>query len=167
MSNGVIESTVNERLVQTEKILDEYSVSLGTKSIKYNAEVEDVLELTQDRLKSYNEEDLGIKAYLLAQYSTFLQKEINRHAAKLKWATHNLDILVAKVYNNYGDKYMKIEVKRMLVINDNDVAKNLNKIILEASIRIEELNFLSSRISTQSSLLNEMRKSKRAERYER
>lgn len=98
-------------------------------------------------------------------YSAFLQKEVNRHSSRLKWANHNLNIIIGKVYNNYGDKWVKFDERKMLIINDNEVAKSLNKIILDSSLRLEELAFISTRVGTMSTILVELQKTKRAERY--
>lgn len=166
-NNGQQELTVDSRLKEVEAMLDAFDKSVGLSYIKFNADVESILQLRLEELRSLDETDCGSFSYCLAQYSSFLQKEINRHSAKLKWANHNLDIIVAKVYNNYGDKYMKADTKRSLVINDDSYAKALNKIVLETTLRIEELSFLSSRINVQSEILRELQKTKRAEKYER
>lgn len=166
-NSGQNDLTVQQKLVEAEKILDDYSKSIGTTALKFNNEVETILGLKIDELRRFNEEECGLNAYCLAQYATFIQKEVNRHSAKLKWANHNLDIVVAKVSTNYGDKFTKWEVKRSLVVNDNEFAKALNKIVLEATLRVEELSFISSRIDKMSQILIELQKTRRAEKYER
>lgn len=148
-------------------VLDDYAKAIGINALKFCDEVTPILELKSEELRKLDEQTAGIYAFKLAQYSAFLQKEVNRHSSKFKWANHNLNIIVGKVYNNYGDKYTKLDEKKILVINDNEVAQSLNKIILETSLRLEELSFLSTRVNTMSSILVEIQKSKRAERYER
>ena len=162
-----VEKTVNQKLESQLEILDNYGKSIGLNSIKFNNDVEKILELSLEEIRTTSIEDSLTYSYALARYSGFLQKECNRHSSKLKWANHNLSIIVGKLYNNYGDKWTKLEERKIQIINDNDAAQSLNKIILENTLKLEELQFISTRINTMSNILLEYQKTKRSERYER
>src|SRR5687768_15883324 len=121
MSSGENESKVADKLAIKEAELNEYSKSIGLNVLKFCNEVSPLLELKIEELRRLSEQDCGIYAYKLGQYATFLQKEINRFSAKMKWASHNLDITIGKVYHNYGDKWIKYDERKVLVINDSEV----------------------------------------------
>jgi hypothetical protein len=159
--NGQAQLKTEEKWKQAEEILNDYSKSLGLSSISLNNESEKALNLTGDEIKKLTPEEISIQSYILAHYATFLQKEINRQSAKLKWANHNIGIVVAKVGSNYGDKWVKYDERKMLVIGDNEYAKILSDIALQATVRVEELSFLSSRISAMSEILDELHKTKK------
>ena len=163
--NGPNESVVDKQLEDTERLLREYSTGLGLGNISYNSESDKALSLKQEDLKNMSAEECGQYTYILAQYAFFLQKEYNRENAKFKWASHNLNIVVGKQYGNYGDKYTKHEIKVAMVVNENEFAKKLNEIILNATLRITELDFVSSRVATMSSILGELQKTKRSDSY--
>jgi hypothetical protein len=116
--------TVLERWNEVNSQLDEYNFKLGLNLHKSDA-INSILNLTDDQLRLLSAEDCGIKAYQLLQYSLFLQKETNRHAAKIKWSKHNLDYVTAKYGQGYGDKYTKYEERQGLLISDNSYAKAL------------------------------------------
>jgi hypothetical protein len=160
-ATGQKQLKVEEKWIEAEKILNDYSQSLGLNAIAFNNESEKALNLTANEIKQLTPEEISIQSYILAHYSTFLQKEINRQTAKLKWANHNISVIVAKVGANYGDKWVKYEERKMLVVGDNEYAKILSDIALQASIRVEELSFLSSRISAMSDILDELHKTKK------
>ena len=159
--SGEPESNVDEKIAELDKLLDDYSTALGTAAIQNDKDIETILEMSHEHLKLMDGEECGIWSFRVARYASFLQKEINRHTAKNKWAEHNLKIIVAKNQANYGDKYTKHEVKRDMIIAENSYAQVLNKMILQTMLRVEELNFLSTRIHTMSTILLDISKSKR------
>lgn len=159
--SGEPESKVDEKIKEVDKVLDDYARALGTIGLTKDKDIENILSASHDEIKSQDSETIGIWSFRLARYSGFLQKEINRQMAKNKWADHNIKIVVAKYQANYGDKYTKYEYKRDMVIDDNAYAKELNKLFKETMLRVEELNFISTRVNTMSNILLDISKSKR------
>jgi hypothetical protein len=98
---------------------------------------------------------------MLVEFGIAVQLEHNRQNAKQKWATHNLDIIIGKEQANYGDKYTKYEVRKAMIIADNEYAKALHKVIIDTDCNIEELNFLSSRINSLGEILKEYGRNRR------
>ena len=159
--SGETESKVDEKIVELETLLNDYSKALGLVAIQKDKDIEIILGMSHEELKVMDSEDAGIWSFRLARYASFLQKECNRHAAKNKWAEHNIKIIIAKNQANYGDKYTKYEVKRDMIIAENSYAQVLNRLLLQSMLRIEELNFISTRIHTMSNILLDISKSKR------
>lgn len=159
--SGEQELKTDEKIKELETLLDDYSKSLGLVAIQKDKDIETILEASHDEIKSMSAEELGVWSFRLARYAAFLQRELNRHTAKNKWAEHNIKIIVAKNHANYGDKFTKYEYKRDMVIADNGYALALNKLLLHSSLRIEELNFISTRINTMSNILQDITKGKR------
>ncbi len=159
--SGEPELKVDEKIVELDKLLNDYSKSLGLVAISKDKNIEEILSASHDELKTMDSETLGIWSFRLARYTAFIQKEINRHTAKQKWADHNIKVIVGKNHANYGDKFVKYEHKREMVIGDNAYAQVLNKLLLQSTLHVEELNFLSTRIHTMSNILQDISKSKR------
>lgn len=154
------------RLKEYEKVLDDYLQNIGVGSIQFNAEVEDVLTMTQIELRGLSPEDLGEKAYVLAQYSAYIRKEYNRNNTRLQWAEHDLRLLIAKEYGNYksSDEYIKYDLVVTRIVNANSVARALYDIIKHARSRVNELEGLSSAINTMSKVIMELQQTKRYRR---
>jgi len=159
--SGEPESKVDEKIKELDVLLEDYSKSLGLAAIQKDKDIETILEMSHEGLKAMDSEECGIWSFRVARYAGFLQKEINRHSAKNKWAEHNLKIIIAKNQANYGDKYTKYEVRRDMIIAENSYAQVLNKLLLQTMLRIEELNFISTRVNTMSNILLDISKSKR------
>jgi len=159
--NGNLES----KIAKLEETLNEYDKKFALSKIAVNPEIELILSLTNENIKALPINDCLSYSFLLAQFSLSIQKEVNRQNAKLKWLENELSSIVAKNFNNYGDKYTKFEVKTSLIINDNEYAKAINEYILDSKIKIEELNFISSSANKLSEILKESAKVKKAEYY--
>lgn len=159
--NQTNSGTVESRIAELEKNLDDYDKKFSLHKIVISPEVEKILELKKEELLVLPRELCFTYGYLLASFSIAVQREYNRQSAKQKWAEHNINIVIGQENDNYGDKYTKFEIKKAMVISGNEYAKALNKIMLTALTQVEELNFLSTRINSMADILKEYGKSKR------
>jgi hypothetical protein len=154
--------TTKQRLASFEKVLDEYKGKLGIGQITYNPiEVQECLDLSYEQLSKLTEEDCGIKAYILNRFAAYLNQENNRHQSRIEWANSNLLRLLAQTGSQYGDSYVKHEVKLAALCAGNTTAETLNQILLHAKARAHELNDVAKHISMISRDLNNLRQSKR------
>jgi hypothetical protein len=160
MNNGGNELTIDDKIKELEKQLDVYDNQFCLNKVVLSPEVETILALKDEELRVLPRETCFSYAFLLAEFSLVVQKEQNRQTAKMKWAEHNLNIIVAKEQNNYGDKYTKYEIRKSMIIADNEYAKVLGDVIIKATCQIEELNFLATTINRMSDILKEYGKSK-------
>jgi hypothetical protein len=151
---------VEDELAKIEQMLDEYRIKLGC-NIKRNQDIDNVLNYSFAQLQALTIEDCAIYAFLLEQYSMYIQQEWNRHSAKKKWAEHNLNVMVGKYGDEYGNNYTKFEEKKFKLIADNSYAQKLSELIRETSVVCEDLSFIAMKVGTQSQHLQELRKSKK------
>lgn len=154
------EATTEQKWKNLEKILNDYQDKLSL-NIKKNESAEILLNVDENVLKNMTAEECGIKAIVLLQFSTFIQKEINRHNAKNRWADSNLNFMVGKYGQSYGDKFTKFEERKAMMIADNSFAKALNDMIKLSSVICEDLSYISKKIENMSNLLAELQRTKR------
>lgn len=159
------QKTFNDRLKEYEEILDKYTSGVGLNYVLYNQEVERVLLLTYDQIQKLDSKGCDEYAYLLAQYSLIITKEINRNRARLMWAQKQLDLLVASQASRYtggqagNEKFIKYELLVNKVILADSSAQVLNKIILHATGRVTELDNISTKIDLMSRTLSNLSRS--------
>lgn len=155
------QKSYKEMLSSFEQILNAYNNSVGSDRIIYNKSVEDVLLMGYKELKNLDKQGCEEYSYLLAQYSAVLIKEQNRNSVRLIWAQDHLNRLIANNYDKYvGDRMMKFDLVKYMIINNDTAASYLNDIILHASARQQELNELSSKVYYMSSLLRDIGRNK-------
>lgn len=134
---------------------------LGLSKLFYDVNVEKSLSLTQDELKGMSAEECGIHAYTLKQYALYLQVEANKLSNIIQWAKRNIAAVLAKEYNNIGDKFTKYEIKRALFIQTNEYANKLYKQYISAKIQFNTIKELSKNISFISGTLSDLQNTKR------
>jgi hypothetical protein len=156
MSNGPKESETLSRLNDFESELDAFNKSIGVVKVALDPETEKAMNLTGDELKLASLVDISSYVYKLQTYSYYLQKQYNRVKNLLKWGNHNLDIVCAKEGHNYGGQYTKYEERRNMVCVGNSYAVALNKIILDAGARMEEIEKLSDKIASVAHTLKDI-----------
>jgi hypothetical protein len=152
ITNKALESTSELWAKQLEAI-NQYLEQIGLSKILYNSEIEESLALTREEIQHMPDNERIAHAFVLMQYSAFLQKENNEHSAKLKWAEHNLKIMYGKEARKYGDKYTSYEERMDMVLGDNSFANALNKMVLAASMRVKSLEFMASKINAMAQIL--------------
>lgn len=152
---------MDARWQQVNNNLSEYTTKLGL-NIHKSDKIEEILNLNNEQLRNLTADDCGIYSYLLMQYSIFLQKETNRHAAKQRWAQHNLNFLSGKLGQKYGTTYSKFEERQLMLIADNSFAKALSDLIRESGIVIEEFAFIAKKIESMAQVLVDLQRTKRS-----
>lgn len=162
MTNGMEQSEekIEEQLRSFEKILDDYTNKIGLDKIIYNEDVEDILLLDERQLSGLDRNSLDEYAFILIQYATVLNKEINRNKVRLFWAEDKLNKFIAKYHNKYSGQFMKFETIKYTIINNDSAAKILNQIIVHAQSRILEIDGIVNNIQMMSKIISNIGRSK-------
>jgi hypothetical protein len=143
-------------------LLNEFEVGLDAFEVTLsNPDVEYILSLSREQLEGLSIEDCGIYEVILSRHAYYLQKTSNRLGNRLRWAKHNLDVIIGKEAANMGDKWTKFEERSLMVKTQNSYAKALDKIILTEGAKVEELQFLSGKVISISKALASLQQAKR------
>lgn len=149
--------SVEERLEKFERVISDYSNSVGLDKIIYNKEVDEVLYYSESQIKNLDREGCKEKAFLLSQYAATLQRETNKQNIRLNWAEKELDRLVAKLYSNYSSStYDKYEVVKGRILNGDSTAAALYTIIQNADARKTELTSMAYRVESMGAILKSL-----------
>ena len=153
----------SEQIDKINDILDDYESthSIVSPEVSHNLEhIERFINMPHKQTQALAAEECAEGAYLLSQYSFFVQKEQNKHIALNNWATAKLNELLCKEVMNM-DSFIKHEVKMAALIKENHVAEKLSKIMRHAESITNRLNFLSSNIKHMSDMLMNVQRAKR------
>ena len=153
-------SSVKERSDSLDSFLDKHDKELGLGKVQLNTEAQEYLSLTYSELNNYDEQECNIASYILEQYALFLQKYTNRLQARHDWASENITTIIGKIGNNYGDKWTKYEMRKAMVISDNEYAEALHAIVMECKAKINDISFIVRNITSISNTLKSLAISK-------
>lgn len=113
------------------------------------ADIESIINYTDEQLSKLTPEECDTNQYLCIQYLIELQKKLNKAKTIKNWANENLNIVVAKEYNNYkSDKYTPHDIVKYNVISGNIYAKKLHEIIQDNEVVISSLYDITKHIGT-------------------
>lgn len=152
---------VDELQTKAEKILDEYEKLSGIPEFRMfdDSQISKYFNMSIEQLNKLSGMECAEAAYMLAQYSYYMQRLYNRESAKNKWAHSQMARMVCDKMDSY-DTYMKYEHKIELIAKENTAVQRLQSIILYSSQIMERLNFLSTSIKNMCEIMSNIQKAK-------
>ncbi len=156
----VKDGSVKDSINTLDSFLDRHDKGIGLGKIQLNTEAEQFLNLTYSELNKYDEQECNVASYILEQYALFLQKYTNRLQARHDWASDNIEKIVAKLAMNYGDKFTKYEMRKQMIIADNEYAGALYAIVMETRVKSADVAFIVKNITSISNTLKSLAISK-------
>jgi hypothetical protein len=129
----------SEKLSEHLNLINAY-IDLGnTKFSSFREEYLLVANLSSDELKKLTQQETFDTAYLLYGYATYIQDEINKNKIAFNWCNDQLEKLVVAHNDEFG-QYTKHEVKRQIIIKDNNYAASVDKMREVAEARLQALD---------------------------
>jgi hypothetical protein len=132
-----------------DALLDQYEGSLGLPSScpkEVEVEATRLLTITPAELAALDRQQREDAAFTLEQFALFLQKSINREVARSHWAEERLKkVLGVKMPKHHAYSY---EERRALALEGDEDAQRLERVRMEAVLRIDRASFLSNRIAS-------------------
>jgi len=163
--SGNQESITEEKIKEALEKINEYLTKLKLKNIQVDDEMEYILNLSNEQISRLDAQLCWQYAFQLNKHSMIVQQNENEWNTVLSWAEHNMRVVIGKYSRNYGgDKYMSYEEKKNMIAVDNSWGEVLNKIILEATMKVKSLYFISNKLTSQAKLLEGLAYAKKKER---
>lgn len=153
-----------ERWDEISKMIDGYLSRIKAKAKSADSVVETILGMSYVELCKLGHEQCGEYSFMLAQYSYFLQQEINFHKSKVIWCDNTIMYMTC----HHGDPhvmkntYIKTPEKAAILAGHDRSVKSLLEMSVYAKIICENLESLSMRIDTIVRTLTNLQQSKRA-----
>lgn len=153
-----------ERWKNISDIVDRYLIKIKAKTKPPDTIIDVILGMPYNELSKLGHEQCGEYAFMLSQYSYFLQQELNLHKSKIHWCedtlryiTHNhIDETISK------NTYIKTPEKAALLSGSDRSVKSLLEMSVYTKIICENLESLSMRIDSIVRTLTNLQQSKRA-----
>lgn len=133
-------SNIQQEIDLYKKELDQWVQSLGISSHQpSNDHVEEILSYDRQDLRTRSSTDLSEDAFVLYQYSLFLQNKANECSTFLKWSTYTINKLLG------NDKHKLLQYQR------------------KVELRLERIAYLARRIETLGQAINSLVRARKAE----
>ncbi len=136
---------VDEKLKEIVIKIEKQSAIFAINKVSIDTTCMGYLGMSEDQLAKLTPEELCLAEIKLNVYALTIQRHTNTATAIKNWADRCLNLVVAEQYNNF-DKYTKYEVRRDMVIINDEYAKRLSEIVNEQTLIIEEMAYLSQSV---------------------
>lgn len=135
-------SSIHDKYKEIEQTINQYFQQIKLGNLISNNEVERFLTLSSTERRKLDPRQAAEASLILTQQAAYIQTELNRQIAASEWCAAQIDGIISKVINNYGTQYTPKELKRKAAIQESEAATKLERLRLQAQIRINALNYL-------------------------
>lgn len=139
--NGQNNLNAEQALNEYIEAVDQYITLSNCKFSSFQDEFLIISDMDSHELNRKTKNELFDCAYLLYNYSSYLQDEVNKNKNVLIWCNGQLDYLLAKHKNDYGfSKYTKHEAKIPIIASENSYASKVLELKINAESRLTALD---------------------------
>jgi hypothetical protein len=150
---------------EIQQKMAEFRDKFKLSSIMVPPEVDKLLSLSREYLKSAPRDELAIDAIRLAQYGLYIKTEANRLRANISWCDANINSIIGRELPNtegYG------LAEKSLIIKRNDIhAKELDSVKSFCEVQLKSIEDIDRKIEFMSSCLKNLAFEKRGPINER
>lgn len=137
--SGDKELKASDKLAEHISSINDYINSSNTKFSSFREEYLLVADLSIEQLKNCTQQELFDSAYLLYGYATYIQDEINKNKIALSWCNDQMEKLIVRHQNDFG-QYTKHESKKHILAQSNSYASSLENMREVAEARLQLLD---------------------------
>lgn len=137
--SGDKELKASDKLSEHINSINDYINSSNTKFSSFREEYLFVADMSSDQLRKLTQAELFDAAYLLYGYATYIQDEINKNKVALNWCNDQMEKLIVKHQNEFG-QYTKHESKKYILSQTNSYAASLENMREVADARLQALD---------------------------
>lgn len=141
---------VSEKLRVVEERLKEYGKSIGLPESLNTSEAEKYLNLSETELRAMSSEDCGIASLLLSRLAQHVQKAVNRQNAIKCFCEEEIWTTICDQVDEYRQSYQSYQERYYLAVNSNEYTAKLQRLLMNAKVRAEDLSFIAARVENQS-----------------
>ena len=145
-----------EKLNEFMEAVEVWKSSKSIAPIKQNEEIEIILNLKTQDIKSLSGEDRASYAYELYAYAEYIETQKVKESIILDWAESSIWYIICQTINQYGDKYTKWQEKYYSAVRENPLASEILKIKNHAEARVKTLDGKADRIQSMAQILNSL-----------
>lgn len=137
--SGDKELKASDKLSEHIALINDYINISNTKFSSFREEYLVVADMSSEQLRKLTQVELFDASYLLYGYATYIQDEINKNKVALSWCNDQMEKLIVKHQNEFG-QYTKHESKKHILANSNSYAASLENMREVAEARLQLLD---------------------------
>lgn len=137
--NGNKELKASEKILEHINSINDYINITNTRFTGFKEDFLLVSNMSSEDLRKLTQQESMDAAYILYGYSTYIQDEINKNKIALTWCHDEMEKLIAKSSDQFG-QYTKHESKKYILAQNNSYASSLENMRQVAEARLQALD---------------------------
>ena len=121
-------------------------------------EAKRILQIHPEVLKRMTRSECGEAAVVLIQFAFHLQRASNRQQSRIRWAEETVKKIIAPTLGQ--QKGYSYEERRIQAVRQDEAAQKTDDIRVKAQLRMERINYLSTKAEAMSKALTALQHSK-------
>jgi len=146
-------------LKELTSFVDRYCLEFMTPDCKFDPIVQIIIDMPYEDLATISSDDAYSYSFKLYSYCIFLRKELDKCIAKKLWCEEILHNIVARHWNAHSE-YMKYEVKRHAIIQEDTFAVKVEKMRIYLSGAIAQSDNKLESVKKMADILQDFGKKK-------
>lgn len=118
-----------------------------------------IINMGHEELLALNSDEAYANAFRLQSYCLYLRKDLDRLRSQIAWCEDILNRMVGLRWKEFSD-YMKYEVKRQAIINDDTFGQKLDKFRQRLQVAYNQSDHKISHVENMSKILESIGKRK-------
>jgi len=156
--------TIDEKHSKLQQLIKDYPTVIGIGKLQPPNEVNRFLTISISEIRRMDAEECGEAAVILNQAATYVQLEANSIQADIRWCEEYIAFIIAETISGCGTQYTPFEYRQKIAIKQNDVAKQLQAIIMNANVRLQLLSYVPNQLRATATAFSDLQQTKRSQR---
>jgi len=149
-----------KRLSEFLSAIETWKACKNLVEIEENENVDQILNMNSDDIKTMTGEECLSQAYELYAYGEYIESVKVKEKIVLDWADSSIWYIISTTMQNYGTQYTKWQEKYYSAIKENPLATDILKVKNHAEARVSLLSGKSDRIQKMAEILNNLARRK-------
>jgi hypothetical protein len=152
--SGEKELKASEKILEHINSINEYINLTNSRFVSFKEEFLLVADLPIENLKKLTQQESFDSAYLLYGYASYIQDEINKNKIALAWCHDEMEKMIVKHSQEFG-QYTKHECKKYILAENNSYASALENMRQVAEARLQGLDGKTFELKRKADILME------------
>ena len=157
-NNGEQNLTNEQKVTEFLSKVDDWIEDRNADLAKENEEVEPIMALSSDEVRSLSQEKALSYSFVLFAHAEYLQGVYNKEKTVVDFCDDSIWFMVGDKLQNYGGQYSKWQEKYYSAVKENPMATELNRLKIMSQARLNRLSGKVDNTKKMATLLQDLGK---------
>ena len=155
--NGELNLTNEQKVTEFLSKVDDWIEDRNADLSKQNEEVESIMALTSEQVRSLGQEKCLSYSFILFAHAEYLQG-VYKEKTVVEFCDDSIWFMIGDKLHNYGGQYSKWQERYYSAVKENPMATELNRLKIMSQARLNRLTGKVDNVKRMATLLQDLGK---------